>query len=158
MSALALVLSNLKVELPNGGSVSLVMAPIFVLAFTRGAKAAALSGVIVGVVKAMLSPHIYHPIQFLLDYPVAYGSAALGALFPKKVDLGVIVGMFARFAAHFTSGIVFFASFAPRGMSVWRYSLVYNAAYIVPETVITVIIIRILAARGVIARAEDGVN
>jgi thiamine transporter len=35
------------------------------------------------------------------------------------------------------SGILFFASFAPAGMSPYEYSAIYNGSFLLPEMIIT---------------------
>ena len=54
------------------------------------------------------------------------------------------MGILGRFLCHFVSGVIFFASFAPPGMSPWLYSVIYNGSYLVPELVISVIVIQVL--------------
>jgi len=81
-----------------------------------------------------------HPVQFLLDYPVAFGALGLAGLFRGTPWLGVVVGGAGRFVAHFLSGVVFFAQYAPRGTSPWTYSAAYNGSYMLPEVVVSVVL------------------
>ena len=53
------------------------------------------------------------------------------------------------------SGIVFFASYAPEGMNPILYSLGYQASYLVPEAVITLIIISIPPVAKALARVKQ---
>ena len=62
-----------------------------------------------------------------------------------RMACGIIVANAMRLLAHFVSGLVFFASYAPQGKSVWLYSLTYNASYIVPETIIEILLIQFIA-------------
>ena len=57
---------------------------------------------------------------------------------------GVIVAVSARFVFHFTSGIVYFSSYAPSDQGPVIYSAVYNASYLLPEMIITAIVISVL--------------
>lgn len=141
--ALAAVLNTVKVfEMPQGGTVSLVMLPIFILAVRRGAGVGVLAGGLYGLVDVMIDPFVVHWVQFLLDYPVAYGAVGLSGLLAGTVKSGiaqgritralliglvpaVIVGSLGRYAAHVASGVVFFAEFA-EGQPVLAYSAVYN--------------------------------
>ena len=52
--------------------------------------------------------------------------------------------MLGRLIAHVLSGVVFFASYA-EGKNVWLYSLGYNGTYMVPEMVVTSILLLPLA-------------
>jgi len=47
--------------------------------------------------------------------------------------------MFARFGAHFVSGIVFFGAYAPAGQPVALYSLIYNATYMGPSAALCLV-------------------
>jgi thiamine transporter len=50
--------------------------------------------------------------------------------------LGILVGGFGRFFSHFLSGVFFFASYAPEGMSPIVYSLLVNGSIIGVEVAI----------------------
>jgi thiamine transporter len=144
--ALATALSYIKIfALPQGGSVTAgSMVPILWLALRRGAKIGIFAAVVYGFIQLMVEPFIVNPIQVLLDYPLAFGSLGLAGFFQKRPFLGVNVGIFGRFASHFVSGIVFFASYAPAGMPPAIYSAIYNGSYLLPELVITIYIIYLL--------------
>jgi Predicted membrane protein len=45
------------------------------------------------------------------------------------------------------SGIVFYGEYTPKGQSVFAYSTIYNATYMVPEALAAMIIVWLLAAR-----------
>lgn len=80
------------------------------------------------------------------NYPLAFGALGLAGFFNKKkwgLQIGYVIGVFGRFIFSTISGIVFFASYAPEGMNPILYSLGYQASYLVPEAVITLIIISI---------------
>jgi thiamine transporter len=94
-------------------------------------------------------------VQFLLDYPLAFGSLGLAGFFrnlrwPWLPGVGVAVGICGRFICHFISGLVFFASYAPAGMNPAVYSAIYNALYLVPELIISEIVTGILVWRGIL--------
>jgi thiamine transporter len=57
------------------------------------------------------------------------------------------------------SGIVFFASYAPAGQAVWVYSLTYNLLYLVPEALLTIVLLAFLLVGydGAYAARGDGV-
>ena len=64
--------------------------------------------------------------------------------------VGASVGVFGRFCAHLVSGVVFFASYAPVGMSPLIYSAIYNGSYIIPELLVSVYLIYLLVKSGLI--------
>lgn len=167
MIALATVLNMVKIfTFPQGGSVTLgAMVPLLYLALRRGTKVGMLAGAVFGVIDVYFEPFVYNPIQFLLDYPFAFGALGLAGLFRSKVSnvpaegarlgpavwsvVAVGVGILGRFVSHFFSGLIFFASYAPAGESPVLYSAIYNASYLLPELVISAFVISVLASRGV---------
>ncbi|HLA23798.1 MAG TPA: energy-coupled thiamine transporter ThiT [bacterium] len=140
--ALVAVLSNVRVyKLPQGGSITAgSLVPVFYIALRWGGKAGMLAGVLAGLVNYILEPFYVHPLQVLLDYPVAFGALGLAGFFPRSPALGIVIGGAGRFLAHFLSGIVFFASYAPKGTSPVVYSAVYNGSYMLPEIVISIVL------------------
>ena len=143
--ALAGALSLVKVfTFPQGGSITLAsMVPIFLLALRRGWKIGILGGLMLGLVVLIEEPFVVHPVQLLLDYPIAFGALGLAGLFRRQPVVGVGIGMVTRFAAHFVSGIVFFASFAG-DLDPLTYSAIYNALYLIPEFVVSAVAIWLL--------------
>ena len=155
--ALAAVLSLFKLKLPHllyGGSISLHALPIFVIAIRHGAARGVLTGVAYSVVNFALGPFFLHPLQALLDYPLAFGALGLAGAAPRGqgtggwtrllLAIGVVLASLTRFGLHFLSGLVYFAHLAPDGTSVWLFSLTYNGSYLAPETVINIVVIQIL--------------
>lgn len=155
--ALSAVLSLLAVRLPiniAGGTVSFSMLPIFVLALRRGALAGIVAGIGFGIIDYFIEPFFVAYAQVFLDYGVAFaavGLAGLGsgayrrALASSPVRAlfvsvpWIVLGAAARFAAAWTSGVIFFGSNAPAGQPVWLYSAIYNLSYIVPSLVLCVV-------------------
>ena len=155
MSALGIILGYVKFGAfwAYGGSISLVMVPIFIIAFRRGWKAGVLTGIIVGLLKLLLGSTTVHPVQLVLDYPLAYGVigfAGLVVLRQKALTVsmmitGLLIGVVLRLAAHFSSGVVWFGHYAPEGIPVVLYSILYNLSYLVPEAIITLIVMILLS-------------
>ncbi len=145
--ALALV-SHSFFSLPQGGSINLGMLPIFWLALRRGPKIGIFAGAVLGVVDLAIEPFVVHPIQFLLDYPLAFACLGLAGFFRAYSRagpvVGVVVGGTGRFLCHFTSGLVYFANYAPAGMSPVVYSILYNGTYMVPSIIICAVSIVLL--------------
>lgn len=142
--ALSAVLSLIAIwEMPQGGSVSFVMLPLFVLALLRGPVIGLVAGGLYGVVDFMLKPFFFHPVQVALDYPIAYAACGLAGLFAARwmaeartgniaralwtgVVPGIALGALGRYVAHVVSGLVFFSSYA---VEAGQAPLVYSAAY-----------------------------
>ncbi len=141
----------LPLQMPEGGRVTLAaMVPVLFVALRRGPRVGILAGVALGLVVLVEEPFIYHPVQVLLDYPLAFGALGLAGFLRNSPVLGVAVGIGGRFLCHFVSGVVFFATFAPAGMDPALYSAIYNAWYLVPEFIISAIVMFILERRHVL--------
>lgn len=81
MAALAVVFSQIKVfEMPQGGSVSLVMVPIALIAVRRGLLAGVVTGMVVGLLQLLFGSTLVNPVQVLLDYPLAFAALGLTGL------------------------------------------------------------------------------
>ncbi len=128
-------------KLPQGGSVTYgSMVPIFYIAIRWGGWWGILTGMLGGFINYMIDPQFYHPVQWVLDYPVAFGALGIAGFLRRVPLAGIVVGGVGRFLAHLTSGVVFFAAYAPKGTSPLVYSAVYNGSYMLPEIVISAII------------------
>lgn len=151
MIAAAQILSYVKIfEAPYGGSVTAgSMIPIILFSLRWGTKSGLLAGTAYGILQFLLGGAIYsyHIVSILFDYVVAFGLLGLAGLFRnsvKGVFLGASLGILGRFLCHVISGVVVWASYAPEGMNPLYYSLVYNGSYLLPELVITLVIVGIL--------------
>jgi thiamine transporter len=161
--ALGVVFSLFHIPLPNllyGGSVSMETLPIFVVAFRRGGKAGLAAGSVLGIVDFIIKPIVVHPVQVVLDYPLAFGllggaaglagslrnqgAPAVSMYKRARIVAGILLGDGSRFLAHYLSGVVFFASYAPEGQPVWIYSLIYNASYMIPESIIHILLLQLI--------------
>ncbi len=144
--ALSAALGMVKVyQLPQGGSITAgSMVPVFLVALRWGAGRGILAGMLTGLVNFLVEPVFLHPVQFLLDYPVAFGVLGLAGLFRSVPWAGVLVGGAGRFTAHVVSGVVFFAQYAPKGMRPVVYSLLYNGSYMLPEVAVSVFLTLLL--------------
>lgn len=138
-------------QMPFGGSITLgSMVPILLFSLRRGTLPGIFAGTLFGFIVLIQEPFIFHPFQVFLDYPLAFGVLGLAGLFKKNPIFGVGVGIAGRFVAHFLSGIIFFAEFAPEGMNPYLYSALYNGSYLTAEFAIGVILIYALFRRGIL--------
>ena len=158
MAALSFILGFLEFGGPwlAGGSISFIMVPIFLMAFRRGWKAGIATGFLAGMLQLLQGATIVHPVQLVLEYPIAYtvlGFAAIfttHAVFRERIPyllmlIGIVFGALLRYIDHFVSGVIWFGSYAPEGTPVVTYSALYNASYLIPQTIITVIILFVIA-------------
>ena len=147
-AALTVALSYVKLwEMPQGGSITLEAIPLLVFSLRRGVRPGLGAGAVAGLLQLMLGGYIVHPVQAVLDYPLAFGALGLAGFTRKPLWAGVVLGSVARFACHVLSGAVFFGSYAPKGTNVWVYSLTYNGSYMLPNLVIAVVVVALLWPR-----------
>ncbi|WP_186577655.1 energy-coupled thiamine transporter ThiT [Aquibacillus kalidii] len=148
---------------PQGGSVSLAMIPIFLVAFRWGTKGGLLAGLLYGLLQLIIEPHIRHWLQAILEYGVAFAGLGLAGLFAKQarkaisaensrafirnVIMGVLLGCSVRYLAHILAGVVFFKEYAPEGIPVWWYSITYNGTYMLPSFIICTVAVWLLFSR-----------
>ena len=103
-------------------------------------------GAVYGALQLVLpGAFLYHPLQVVLDYPLAYMAVGVAGLVSvrglKTLGLAVAVGSVARLACHYFSGLLFFATYAPKWESPWLYALTYNLLFLAPEAVITAVVL-----------------
>jgi len=136
---------------PQGGQVSLDLVPVLLLARLRGPGPGILAGVTYGILHALQEPILVHPVQGLLDYPVAFGMLGLAGWLPPgpRWDVpGVLLGVSGRMAAHVLSGVLFLHLFVPVERlpgSPLTYALAYNATYLVPAGLLAALLVPLLA-------------
>jgi thiamine transporter len=140
-------------RLPYGGSIGLRMLPILVVALRHGIKGGIWVGTVYGLVDFVLQGLYFHPVQVILDYPVAHAAIGLAGLFhgglegrgnvwyTVRLASGIMLGTLGRFVCHFVSGIVFFGEYAPPDQPLWLYSAFYNASYIIPELILALLLL-----------------
>lgn len=161
MMALAIGLGLIKpFSLPFGGSVTAgSMIPLLLLAMMRGPFVGIIVGMLYGTVDYFLGGWFVSPVQWLLDYPIAFGAVGMagflgqgiikrqirGLLNSLMAVTAVVIGIGLRFLSHFLAGIWFWGHFAPEGTPPWLYSLGYQASYLVPEIIISAFILAFLA-------------
>lgn len=155
MLALATILSIIKIiELPYGGSITLAsMLPMIIISYRYGFKWGLLTGSVFGLIQMILgSNNLSYATSFiavvaiiLLDYILAFMTTAAGGLFryssKPAVGFGVaaMIVCFARYAFHVISGCTVWAGLSIPTTDAFFYSLIYNATYMLPETIITVV-------------------
>jgi thiamine transporter len=145
--ALAAVLGQLRLfVMPQGGSVSLELLPIIFVAVRRGVVPAATAGLLYGLLQlALPGAFIFHPAQAALDYPLAFMALAVAGFVDvrgwRSLALAVALALLARFVCHFLSGLIFFAAYAPDWEAPWLYAATYNLLYLVPEGVLTTLLL-----------------
>ena len=158
MLAFATVLSLIKiVDLPYGGSITACsMLPILIIAYRYGtgwglftAAAYSLLQLATGMSSVSygigISPAAAAAI-ILLDYIIAFIVLGLGGVFRKAfrsqgsaLAAGALLACILRYICHVISGCTVWGGLSIPSQDALLYSLAYNATYMVPETLITLI-------------------
>ena len=161
MLALATILSELAVfSLPFGGSVTLFsQVPIILVSYRYGVKWGLTTGLAMSIIQLIFGIQNFSYVSgmtaFLIlalcDYLIAFSALGLGGMFKFKIkndilaiSLGGVVVTVIRFICHFISGATIWKEYA-EGAPVLEYSFTYNASYMLPELIITVVGLVILA-------------
>ena len=144
MLTLSFVLSYFKLfSMPFGGSVTLVsMLPLMMYACAFGPAAGFLAAFAYALLQIVQGAWIVHPVQFILDYFVAFTCLGLPSLFPNKLTLGTAVGGVARMLVSTVSGAIFFSD---GGLDYgianpWVYAFLYNLLTVGVDTLLCVIV------------------
>ena len=155
MVALAQALSYLKfMQLPNGGSLTPAIFPIVFFALRWGLGQGLLAGFAFGLLQLIFDgAYAWGWQSMLLDYLVAFTPLGLAGLFRGKawgIFPGTVLGCAGRFVIHYISGITIYRIAAPTEVlgtvfdNPELYSLVYNGSYMLPNTVLALVIAALL--------------
>ena len=160
--ALAVVLNYLSgiifASLPQGGSVTLAIFPLLLYVHRWGFGKGLLFCFAYGTMDMLLGKgYAWGWQSILLDYLVAYTALAVGGFFKGKawgIFPTIGLGCLGRFLVHHISGVTLYRIIEPTGIEGLEmlgvfsnphiYSLVYNGAYMVPNTIIALAIAALL--------------
>ena len=127
------------VKLPQGGSVTFAsLLPLMIYCCMFGTRRGIVVCLIYGFLQALQDTYIIHPLQFLLDYPLAFGMISASGIFFERTPLkknklaafivGAIIAVVLRYACHICSGTFAFGADAPdTASSFFAYSAAYNS-------------------------------
>ena len=153
--ALAVILTFFEIEIGAlGGSINLVMVPLLVICYRQGALFGVASGLVFGLIKCIMSEGLGYGLpSILLDYILAYGAIGIAGLFKGKeklIEVSTLLGAFARYIIHVISGVTLYMITVPTEVmgkmvaNPFVYSLLYNLVYMLPSTVIAIVVMSLL--------------
>ena len=148
-------------SLPNGGSITLFsMLIVCLVGYWYGPKVGIIAALTYGVLQFITGPYVVHPAQVLLDFPLAFGALGLSGFFSKSKHgllKGYLVGVAGRFLFHEISGFIFYTTyvgnFVGNMAAIWASTL-YNLSYILPEAILTVVLIALPPIERVMGRLK----
>ena len=154
--AAAQILSYIKLwEMPWGGSIVLAMIPLIFFAIRWGLSYGLMASFVFGCLQFIFDGGFAIGWQSILgDYLVAFTVLGFAGLVKGKKSApvtGTLIACGLRFLVHFVVGATVWAEYMPDeffGMSMhspWFYSLLYNLAYMLPNTIITLVVLVLLA-------------
>lgn len=152
VSGLTIVLYMIKlVPFPQGGGCSLLsILPIMILSVAFGMEEAFICGIVVGLTKIVIAPPLF-PMQIPLDYLGGMMAIGLTPIFgidsPVKLFSGALTASIISIFFSILSGIIFFGQFAPKGMNVWVYSMIYNVTGYGVEAALSVVLLMTVAVK-----------
>lgn len=163
MVALAWAIDALCALIPSpffyGGTITVGMLPIVYYSYRHGAIWGMGTGLVfsgIQIIMGWSAPPAGTPLSFilcvLLDYVLAFtviGAAdCIAKPFGKHRLIGYGVGTITvclgRLICSFLSGGILWGEYAPEGMNAWVYSLAYNAGYMIPNTILTAVLVVLL--------------
>ena len=161
--AASFALSFIKVSMTYGGSITLAsMLPLFIYCYVFGVGKGLVVGVVYGLLQFIQGPYFLTVPQFLLDYILPFAGICLAGVFKKvmpekgAIFCGAVLFSILRLAFHIGSGIIWFGMDSvvdtlplfgsTEAMGAFVYSFLYNAIYMVPETIILLAVLWYLVA------------
>ncbi|MDR1205670.1 MAG: energy-coupled thiamine transporter ThiT [Peptococcaceae bacterium] len=156
--SMSFVLSYIRIyRMPQGGSLTLgSLLPLMLFAYAYGPLAGCVAGAAYGMLQLLQDMYMVHPVQLLLDYPLAFAAVGLTGLASRlgrpsglsgRLFIGIWAGGLARIVFHVVSGAVFFGMYAPEGQNPWVYSTLYNLTTLLPDVALCAFISLVPAFR-----------
>lgn len=134
IAVLAAVLSLFEIfRMPQGGSVTLYLVPLFFAAFNESPKANVFVALITASLQILLGGYVLNPIQVILDYylPVMLITTCCALPLNKYVCLGL--GSLGAMVSYVVSGMVFF-------QTPFIAAVIYNATFFIPTLVLNLVV------------------
>ena len=157
MIAFATVLSVLKLaEMPYGGSITIAsMLPMVIIAYRHGMGWGLTSGLVYAAIQQLLGLNSLSYVTgwqsvlavIILDYILAFTVVGFGGAFrgrlgnqSREMAAGAFLVCVLRYVLHTVAGCTVWAGLSIPTEAALIYSLGYNATYMIPETVVVVVV------------------
>ncbi len=159
MSTVLLFVSKLVPSLPNGGQITLAsMVPVIFVSLLLGTKWGLVTSFVYALIQMMTGfypPPTQNFLSFvaviMLDYIIAFGCLGFAHFFGRffkndriKYSVSAAIVVFIRYVCHIFSGVIIWGVYTPKGQGVWAYSILYNGSYMIPEIIISSIVISLI--------------
>lgn len=140
----------------QGGSVTIASSvPIIAASIIFGTKWGLATSLVYALIQMMMGFYppptqtfINYLLVVVLDYILAFGVYGLAGLFYKKdkpitIPVSGCIVMCMRYVCHILSGLLIWGVYA-EDQSIVAYSLTYNGSYMIPEIIITTVVLALL--------------
>ena len=141
-------------QMPQGGSIELGFAALFVAAYHLGWKDGLIVGALWWVIGLLFGKNAWYlnPLQYAFDYLLPIAAVAMGPLYWRKKGQyipGVVIGMVLKYICNLISGVYFWPpeGGAAGSTAAWVYSMNYNAWYNLATMILSVILVPLLISK-----------
>lgn len=141
-------------QMPQGGSIEIELAVLFVASFHLGWKKGILVALLSWLLQFILGGGRWflNIPQYLLDYIIPLSVVGMASLYSKgkyKFYIGVILGMILKYISNLLSGVYFWPpeDEVAGSLAAWIYSFTYNLWYNVATLVVCIILVPLLLNR-----------
>lgn len=152
-------------SLPNGGSITLFsMLVVCLVGYWYGPAIGVIAAAAYGILQFITGPYFVHPAQVLLDFPLAFGALGLSGFFSNKkhgLVIGYCAGVTGRFVCHMISGLIFYTAYVGSlegNAAAILASTLYNLSYLLPEAILTIVLILLPPVRSMLSSVKDMAN
>lgn len=126
------------ISMPQGGSVSLSMAPLWIFAYRHGVIGGTIAGAASGAMQMFTYGYVIDTIQGIVDYPLAFAMAGVAGLASNTHSIiTTIISASLRMICHIVSGVLYFSEYTVPPLSPLGYSMMYNGAFMIPSMAIS---------------------
>ena len=169
-SAVAIALATVSADflsfhMPVGGSITVFsMLMICLIGYWFGPAVGISAAVVHGLIQFISNPYVVHPIQVILDYFLAFGALGLSGFFHNKKNgliIGYSVGVLGRFIFSTISGMIFYTEYIGvlnEDLAALWAGVAYNLSYMLPEYVLTLILLFIPAIKNALNHLKKMAN
>ncbi|MDF9867743.1 thiamine transporter [Bacilli bacterium PM5-3] len=141
LAALAFLLSQFELfKMPQGGSITLYLVPLFFAAFNNDLKTNVFIAIVTATLQVLIGGYILNPIQVVLDYYLPILLICTCQVFKLNRYLNLCIGSLLAMFSYVVSGMVFFET-------PFIASIGYNATFFIPTIILNIIVFSIINPR-----------
>ncbi|MDL2211533.1 energy-coupled thiamine transporter ThiT [Erysipelotrichaceae bacterium OttesenSCG-928-M19] len=141
ISAIAFLLSLVILfRMPNGGSITVYLVPLFFAAFNNDLKTNVFIAIVTATLQVLFGGYVLNPIQVMLDYYLPVMFICICMIFRLNKYINLFIGSLLAMVCYVISGMIFFE--VP-----FLASIIYNATFFIPTIILNLIIFALINPR-----------